>query len=452
MRPRLRWSSAFLQLVTVLGLFVAGLAGPATDRAHAAAAFGDSGWVAPSPIGAIDGDFTAAGPRVADRDVEPVGESILRAPFRVAFLPLRLLARGLEGLAGVVGEGVLPRRQYGSQSSTGFTFGPTFGYSGGPGPAIGLRATNTLDPEHASRWSVVGTWSLRDTRKASFDYRRGAPTDGWGLIVRAQYGLRPNQRFYGIGNDASRDDRAIWLGETGGASALVRFGPPKTQLRLTGAWQSISARRGWNDSPGVLDVFPLAEVPGMLESFTAFSVGAIGDLAAVDDLRDPASGIHLRAEARQVLPQSDTDYDHQRYHLEARAYLPVFSKRRVLAARALHQSVHPPTSTTALPFYWLPESADVSRFAAYPAHRFMDRHLALAHLEYRWLIWDRLWALGLAEVGQVAHSAEGLGMNDVHESYGGGLRYAFSSSSVVRVQVAKGSEGVSAYVTLKEDF
>ncbi|MEO6461746.1 MAG: hypothetical protein ABIP29_01590, partial [Candidatus Eisenbacteria bacterium] len=76
-------------------------------RAQAGPAFGESAWVAPLPPGALDGEPTDPGPRVADKDVEPVGESILRTPFRVAFLPLRLLGRGLEAVAGVVGQSVV---------------------------------------------------------------------------------------------------------------------------------------------------------------------------------------------------------------------------------------------------------------------------------------------------------------------------------------------------------
>src|SRR5262245_8825015 len=56
--------------------------------------FGDSAWVAPGVP--THGDSTVAGPRVAPRDHERRWETALRAPFRVAFLPLRLLARGLE--------------------------------------------------------------------------------------------------------------------------------------------------------------------------------------------------------------------------------------------------------------------------------------------------------------------------------------------------------------------
>src|SRR5437762_12424683 len=60
--------------------------------------FGDTTWVAPTaPPDASDPE--ARGPRVAPRDHERGWETVMRTPFRVAFLPMRLIARGAE--AGV---------------------------------------------------------------------------------------------------------------------------------------------------------------------------------------------------------------------------------------------------------------------------------------------------------------------------------------------------------------
>jgi hypothetical protein len=420
-------------------------------RAQGGPAFGDSGWVAPLPPGALEGDPTAPGPRVAGEDHEPVGESILRAPFRIAAFPLRLLALSFEELAGVVGPLVAPRRTYGGVPAD-FTIGPTASYSGSAGPGLGVAAVKWFDRAQGARLGVSGTWSLHDNRRVRADLRWGAPEAAWGVGLRAGYSFRPNRKFYGIGNFSSEDDRAIFLNETGDAELAVRFGPWDRQVRLLGGFASTSARRGYNDSPGLLDRLPLAALPGMLDETQVLSYGLGGDLAALDDGRDPSLGVHGRAEVRQVRSVGDGDLDYRRLHLEARAYVPVFSARRVIALRAVHQSVDPADDSAPVPFFHLPESGDATRFAGYAAHRFADQHLALGHAEYRWLIWDRLWALALAEVGEVAPSAGALRLRDIHESYGGGLRYAFSERAVVRLSVAKGSEGLAAYLTLKEDF
>jgi hypothetical protein len=422
---------------------------PPLARAQGGPAFGDSGWVAPLPAGAIEGEPTDPGPRVAGKDVEPVGETILRTPFRIAFLPLRIVGMGIEGIAGVVGSKVVKGNSV-VQERPAFQVGPTVSYTGSGGPALGLRVSAVVDPARDAKWSVGGSWSLNDTRRVSADFRRGAIWDPWGLQIRTTYDFRPNVRYYGIGNESSEDDKSIWLGETGAVDAAVRFGSLDQELRLLAGWRSTSARRGWNDSPGLLDRFTLAETPGMLDASKVVSFGVGGNLALVDDLRDPTAGVHARAEARQFHGGDDVDF--RRFHLEGRAYDPVFSDRRVIALRALHQSVHRVGDSGVVPFYYLPETVDGARFAGYAAHRFRDRHLGVLHAEYRWLIWERLWALGLAELGQVATEAKAFRIRDAHESYGGGLRFAFGSTSVARLQVAKGNEGLTAYVIFKEDF
>ena len=422
---------------------------PGVARAMQAPAFGDSGWVAPLPAGApLKGDPAAPGPRVAEREREPTGEAILRAPFRVALLPVRVLARGLEALAGV---DITPLNTFG-RTHPGSSVGPSFSYSGGAGLGIGLRTVSVLDRRHAAQLSAEGTWSMRDTRKLRAGIDWGAAADPWGIDLITTYAFEPNRRFYGIGNASSEDDRTIFLREGGAADGAVRFGPLERELRAIGGFEASSARGGYNGGTDVLDRLTLAEAPGLFGQSRRVSFGVGGDFATLDNLKNPSRGAETRIEVRQVHSLSGGDFDFRRYRFEARAYLPVFSARRVIALRAVQQSVAPLRDAATIPFYLLPESAGETHFAAYSGHRFTDRHLALAHAEYRWLVWRRVWVLGLAELGEVASRANRLRFADVHESYGGGVRLAFSETSVARLQIARGSEGIAAHLSLDGDF
>src|SRR4030095_11776644 len=101
-------------------------------------------------------------------------------------------------------------------------------------------------------------------------------------------------------------------------------------------------------------------------------------------------------------------------------YLPVFADSRVLALRLVHEAVKPDAESGPMPFYRLPtpSASDETRFASYKSRRFRDNPLALVHLEYRQIVWKRLWAIALAQVGEVAPTAGAFTMSDVHESYG----------------------------------
>ena len=430
-----------------LVLLMAG-AGAPQARAQHGAAFGDSGWVAPLPEGALDGDSSVAGPRVAGPQHEPTGERILRAPFRAVFFPARCLARGLEALAGT-DLGALNTL---GRARPGFSVGPSVSYSGGAGVGFGLRTVSVLNERHAARWAADGTWSVHDERKARASFNWGAVGDPLGFDVLARYDLMPNRWFYGVGNTSSKADRGIYLSERSTVDIAVRFGPLVHQLRLVAGLENVGARRGYNGNPAVLDQPALAQTAGMLQHSELISLGAGGNFAALDNLRDPSRGVEGRIDVRQVHVLESGDFDFWRYHFEARAYVPVFSRRRVIAVRALQHSVAPLKDSATLPFYVLPESEGVTHFAAYSGHRFTDRHLMILHTEYRWLVWDRLWAFGLAEFGEVASRSDRLRLDAMHGSRGGGLRFAFTPTSVVRLQMAHGSEGFAAYAMLNEDF
>jgi len=423
-------------------------------HAQTAPAFGDSGWVAPLPPGALEGDPTTPGPRVAEKQSEPVGETILRAPFRLVFLPLRLVARGVEAGMGLAGENFLPRNDYRPTPPRRFKIYPTVLYAGGGDPTIGLRMVSVLDPVHDTRWSAAGSWSPRDARKAQFEYRRGTVTDGWGVRGVASYNYRPFRPYFGLGNFSSSAERSIYLGETGTIDFAARLGPVRRSVYARAGFGVTSARRGYNGtSPGVLEVFTPEEAPGMDDASQVLTYGVGGNFAFIDDLRDPSSGVHARFDAGQVDSRTGGDFDFLQVRAEGRAYVRVASKRRVVALRGLVHTIDPIRDDAVIPFYRLPEAASgETNFAAYRSHRFSDRYLALAHVEYRWLLLQRVWVLGMAEIGEVASSGNRLRIADVHESYGGGLRVALREDTVARFQLATGTEGLRAALTLNGDW
>jgi outer membrane protein assembly factor BamA len=215
-----------------------------------------------------------------------------------------------------------------------------------------------------------------------------------------------------------------------------------------------SARRGYNGtSPGVLEVFTPEEAPGMDDASQVLTYGVGGNFAFIDDLRNPTRGVHARVDAVQVDSRTGGDFDFLQVRAEGRGYIPVASKRRVIALRALVHSTDPIKDDAVIPFYRLPEAAGgETNFAAYRSHRFSDRYLAVAHIEYRWLLLEKLWVLGLAELGEVASSGNRMRIADVHESYGGGLRVSLREDTVARFQIATGTEGLRAALTLNGDF
>lgn len=412
--------------------------------------FGDSTWVAPYPAAAVDSAPEGTGPRVAEPDRVHLVETAIRLPFRVLFYPVRLVARGAEGLVGFAGPRYDPSRHY--------KVLPAFAFSSAAGAAIGV----TISPpkiafsrhDYAAR--LKATWSRYDSRRLRLEQWIGQQDHPLNLGIDYMYNYRPNYRFYGLGNDTKKEDRATYLEEESQIEFMLRYGV-KTYRRvaLLGGYSDISARRGYNgDARKVEDAFSPGEVPFADRGSEVWYYGVGLDYSIVDDDVNPSLGAHVRGHVRENIGANGLDLRYLSWRAEVRGYIPVFASRRVIAMRVVHMGVDQNGGDEPVPFYRLPvpSSSLETRFSAYSSRRFRDKHLLLAHVEYRWVIWEDLWALALAQVGQVAPEARQLRVSDLHESYGGGLRYGLSEAATARAEVATGAEGTVFYVDVSTDF
>ena len=275
-----------------------------------------------------------------------------------------------------------------------------------------------------------------------------------GFRLRADYDYKPNRRYYGIGNETPETNLSYYLLEsTNAEGALVLGASALRQLRVIGGYSSMSPRRGYQGKPLLEDVFAPADAPFEHQKTQELWYGVTGDLAALDDGRDPSRGVHGRVDLRRAAGLRSSDLDFDQWRLEARGYLSVFARRRVIAVRGVFAGVNPSGGNAALlPFYRLPQSEGASRFAGYTSERFRDRQLVLARIEYRWQVFFRMSALALYELGEVAPRTGLFSLGDAHKSYGGGLRLGLSDAATMRVEVAKSVEGLHAVLSLGGDF
>jgi len=409
--------------------------------------FGDSTWVAP---GAPDGDPTADGPRVARPDHERGWETALRTPFRIAFLPVRLLARGAEAGVGAIGDRVMTPKP--KRPAKGLSVGTEIDVSGPTEAGLGPALSWAGFPSGDSKLRISASWSTTDRRRARLtevigDRRRV------GFRLRADYDYKPDLRFYGIGNGTPSSDRSIFLMEkTTGEAALLFGSSPLRQLRLVGGYSAMTPLRGYKGTPRLEEIFPPGTLPFEHESTHELLYGVTGDFAALDNELDPSIGVHGRGEWRRASGVRGSDPDFNQWLLEGRAYAPVFAKRRVIALRGVYAGIEPTGATTALPFYRLVESDGPLRFAGYPSHRFRDQQLLLGRIEYRWELWRSIRAVALYELGEVAPEASAFTARAARWAYGGGLRYGLSEGAALRLEAAKSAEGIQATLTMRSAF
>ena len=414
---------------------------PSLSRVSPAAAeprFGDSTWAAPNaPL--RPGDPTEPGPRVAPPDHERTWETVMRAPFRLAFLPLRVVARGGEAAANRWGDKIFNPQA--TEPRRGLHVGPAIKVGRVNDVGIGPGITWVGFPARDATLNAHATWSSIDRRLIKISEVVGLDRPV-GFDLTGAYDHRPNRRYYGIGNATPETNRSYFLGEETRIESRFRIGrSPVRQLRLVGGYSDIGARRGSHGTPLLEEIFAPQNVPYFHQGTRDYLYGVTGELALLDDDRDPSEGVHGLFEGRHYMGLDSSDPDYNEWLVEGRAYVPVFSDRRVIALRGAYAGVEPTSGTTVMPFYRLAMSDGPLRFAGYASQRFRDRRLALAHAEYRWAVWRRLNAMLLYEWGLVAPRASEFTLADAHKSYGGGFRLGTGPGKDLRIQFAKSNEG-----------
>jgi hypothetical protein len=412
-------------------------------RAGSEPRFGDSTWVAPSAE--IEGMPEAAGPRVARADRERVWETVLRAPFRVAFFPLRLLASGIEESGALVERIVPPGSAFrGSpKQRSGLKFSPEW---------IGATVTAPSVIGEGSRLKLTGTWAPSGNRKLRLRGHAGEGVSQVGAGIEAFYDYRPSRTFYGIGN-FSDSRKTYFRRRTELANGYLFAGRlPTHRVRVNVGLSDVAIAAGTGTNPRSVEVFDPADVPFLTRGSSVWWYGSSANFAALDDSLGPTRGIHFLPEVRRYRSTDDTNLRYDHWRLETRGYLPVFAKRRVLMGRLVYAGVDRRGGSDPVPFYRLPESAEPDRFAAYPTGRFRDQRLAVGRAEYRWEIMPPIWAVALGELGEVASTSSRLTLRGAHPSLGGALRAKIGETQVARLEIARGHEGMTVRFDLGADF
>ena len=370
---------------------------------------------------------------------------------RVAFLPLRLVSLGFESAAAWAGPRYFDPKPP-RPARTGASFAPRFDVGGVKDVTAGPGVTWHGFPSGTGRLDAWASLSTVDRRRARVQETVGDRRPV-GFHLLADYDYKPDHKYFGIGNETLKSNKSYFLLATSRVEAMLLLGASSLrQARFVGGYSSMSPRRGYFGSPVLENVFAPVDVPFEHKTTREVAYGLAGDLAGLDDARDPSRGVHARWDLRRAAGQGSGDPDYDQWRVEARAYVPVFAKRRVIALRGVYGGVDPRGGTTVLPYYRLVNSYRENAFAAYSSERFYDRQLMLGRVEYRWMIVYRVSAVALYELGEVAPARRAFSLPEAHRSYGGGLRLGLSDRSTARFELAKGSEGLRAEFVLGGDF
>lgn len=257
----------------------------------------------------------------------------------------------------------------------------------------------------------------------------------------------PQENFFGVGPDSSRDDRSDYAIRTNhfGGLAGVR---PFSKMLVGGGLEYLEpvVGRGRNDRyPDVTDAFPPEQVPGIEQQADFLRTDAFVEV----DYRQPRNarkGGWYRFDYARFDDRTAGLYNFNRFNVDLRQFVSVLAERRILAAR-LFVSTSETDGDQVMPFYFMPTLGGNDSLRGYREYRFRGPHAILVQGEYRWEIWSGFDGALFYDAGKVAEQRRDLDFSHLESNYGIGFRFNTDNGVVLRVDAAFGSrDGKHLYI------
>ncbi|MCU1384666.1 MAG: outer membrane protein/protective antigen [Acidobacteria bacterium] len=263
-------------------------------------------------------------------------------------------------------------------------------------------------------------------------------------------------KYFGLGEAARASDQSGYRFRSTDIIGYATVRPAR-RLSVSGRFgamprPSLSAAAGAHVAvPSTIDMFSEASAPGIASqpSFLHADVLVAADLR---DHRGHPTGGGLYQFVVAVYSDRDTGrYSFRRYEVEGAQFVPLFTKRWILALHA--REVFSDTSTgSVVPFYLMPSLGGKNTLRGYDDYRFHDDHMQAFSVESRWPLFTHLDAAVFGDAGKVASRVADLDLRRLRTSYGAGLRLHNATATLLRFDVGHSTEGWHAFIKISDPF
>jgi hypothetical protein len=252
--------------------------------------------------------------------------------------------------------------------------------------------------------------------------------------------------FYGVGNDSSKDNRVNYGLRSLEAGASITL-KPVPWYRIGGGYalRRIEDRAGTGRFPSIETLDSPASPPQLFAEARYTQATAF---TAIDWRESP--GYTRRGGLYRValndFKDADDRFSFRRLDAEIQQSIPLLKEHWVVAFRALMQTTDV-DGDEVVPYYLLPTLGGARMHRGYSDFRFQDRHVMLLSGEYRWLP-SRIIDMALfVDAGKVARERRDLDFDELKTAYGIGIRFHGPTFTPLRLDVARGNEGVRVHIT-----
>jgi hypothetical protein len=352
---------------------------------------------------------------------------------RLADVQQRIAAAGYTVLFGGLGE------------KTGLGFGLTYDYPARPpgGQTEGVPAGQPTGFPAGLR--VMGRGSSLGYLELMAGYGI-SPARRTRFAVQGDYQRRPNEPFYGFGQDSTLDDASnfglqqLSLGVVGELQ-IGRRVTVGSEYKL--ALLTASDREG-GGRPGVGEVF--GELPGLGKRIDLHGTGVFVDAAFFGREYDWGAGAYAGASYQESFSAGD-DIRYWHYGARMEGHMPVARGRSAFVGEVRAQLVRESSGSDPLPFYLYPRLGGSATLRGFELDRYYGRTMLMLTLEYRWAIHPNCEMLFFHDGGQTFDSAADFEVLDWHRNYGMGFRLKTVNGTAFRVEAGKADEGWIVHLT-----
>ena len=310
------------------------------------------------------------------------------------------------------------------------------GFTLGAGHASYVSAYNYID--------VRGSWTFSNYKR--FEAEFVAPRL-WNrhakLSVIGGWREAPEVGFFGIGNDTTEANETNYLFRQPYGNALLRYYPARSGVMLRGGaeFSRWNLEDGEGADPPISSRYTPETLPGLGAEVTYFHTqGGVGfDWRPAEDYarRGGYYGVTLHD-----YKDNDDEFGFRMVEYEAIQHIPILRESWVLSFRARVQHAMEKDGQQT-PFFMLPALGGGSSLRAYSSWRFRDENSMLLQGEWRIMVNRYLDLAFFYDTGKVAPTTSDLDFNGMKDDFGVGVRFHGPFATPLRVELAKGREGMN---------
>jgi hypothetical protein len=255
----------------------------------------------------------------------------------------------------------------------------------------------------------------------------------------------PEEDFFGLGPDSSRDDHVTYGLRSTVVGGTVAFQPVRW-LSISGSSEYLAPRiAAYAEDGSIGSLFDDRSAPGLAQQPDFLRYDATADFNYREPRGNPRSGGRYALTYQRFADLDGGDYSFDRVEADLQQYVPLLRDRRLLAFRAF-ASVSEADEGAQVPFYLQRTLGGPDDLRGFRRFRFRDRHVLLLQAEYRWEIFTAVDGAIFYDAGKVASRVDDLDLRDLESDYGIGFRFGTRNGVFLRVEGAFGSSAGKHFV------